>query len=60
MNPMTREELEQKIQEETELIAKLRDSIPMEQTFSTLLKVMDLNRAEERLNSLRSQMKAFT
>lgn len=57
---MTREELEQKIQEETELIAKLRDSIPMEQTFSTLLKVMDLNRAEERLNSLRSQMKAFT
>ena len=57
---MTRAELEQKIQEETELIAKLRDSIPMEQTVSTLLKVMDLNRAEERLNSLRSQMKAFT
>lgn len=57
---MMREELERKIQEETELIARLKDTFPTEQNISCFVQAMELVAADERLRSLKSQLSALS
>lgn len=57
---MTREGLERRIQEETELIARLKDAFPTEQNIGSFIQTMELIAADERLRSLKSQLSALS